>query len=162
MTTKTFYSNEDMMVGLDSIVQNMKNDNWTPDVIVGILRGGIIPAVYISHMFNNTPLVSMEWSLRDIAVGKKIPSELDGYLFSDSKILLVDDICDSGNTLKEVQNILVGKYQSEKYGLPGLNNIKSAVLHYNMGQDTFEPNYCHIKIDKIIVNEWIVYPWELE
>lgn len=161
MVVKNFYTNEDMMVGLGSMSTNMSNDNWTPDVVVGILRGGIIPAVYFSHMYNNTPLVSMEWSLRDSSVGKRVPAEIEGFLYSDSKILLVDDICDTGETLREVYDALIEIYRDEKYMQPGLQNIKSAVLHYNEGQNVFTPDYFHLKINKNIKNEWIVYPWEI-
>lgn len=158
---KNYYSNEDMMIGIETIIDQLDSDKWTPDVIVGILRGGIIPAVYLSHRLGNIPLLSMDWSTRDIVVGKNVPAELEGYLFSDSKILLVDDICDSGLTMKEIIDQFEEIYFENKLTELGITNIRSAVLHYNTGQILHHPNYFHVSMDKNKNNNWIVYPWEI-
>lgn len=159
MTKKQFYNYKDMEYDLETSIDSLIQDKWKPDVVVGVLRGGIIPAVHISHYFN-IPLVPLEWSTRDAVVGKEIPSELNGYLFSDSNILIVDDICDSGLTLKEIYDELKESYFNEKLTNTDLKNVKSLVLHYNEGQDVFTPDYYINVLNKAKKNVWLVYPWE--
>ena len=82
--------------------------------ITGIQRGGLIPAVMISHKLN-IPYVT----------------KINGYT------LIVDDICDTGKTLKG----MVGNY--------------TAALHYK-STASFTPDF----YAKEAGSEWIVYPWE--
>ena len=47
---KHFYNWQDIEKMCTSIVTQMYNDNWRPDYIVGITRGGNVPATIISNM----------------------------------------------------------------------------------------------------------------
>ena len=47
---KHFYTWDDIEKMCITIVKNMYIDNWTPDNIVGITRGGNVPATIISNM----------------------------------------------------------------------------------------------------------------
>ena len=100
------------------------------DNIYGLPRGGLIPAVMLSHRLN-IPLVKGD-------VGPNT--------------LIVDDICDSGETLDK----FVRKYQT-LYSFPF--NLKTAVLHYKPHTSCFEPTFNAKKWDK---DNWLVYPWETE
>ncbi len=156
-----YYTNEDLEKGVQVLARLMTIDNWRPDLVVGVLRGGVIPAVYLSHWFD-CPMMSIEWSTRDSAVGKDIDYRLVERLVSGQKVLLVDDICDSGLTLDEVvanMKKMAKEFTVSKEDKKPLN-LKSACLHYNIGQDTFEPDYCHIEMNKHEDPRWVVYPWE--
>tara|TARA_B100001559_G_C16465488_1_gene606310 strand:- start:3 stop:464 length:462 start_codon:yes stop_codon:yes gene_type:complete len=96
--------------------------------IYGLQRGGLIPAVMLSHQLG-IPMVK-------------------GDIGPDT--LIVDDICDSGETL----NSLVKKHQT-LYSFPF--NLKTAVLHYKPHTSCFEPTFNAKKWDK---DDWLVYPWE--
>lgn len=159
MVEKVFYSYKNMENDIDLIAESIDQEGWKPDVVVGILRGGIVPAVSLSHYYD-VPLIAMEWSTRDQAVGKQLPEELLGYLFSESKILIIDDICDSGLTLREVYNHLSDRFFQEKLRSTSLKNVRTAVLHYNEGQEMFKPEYNAITINKSKKDIWLVYPWE--
>ena len=100
------------------------------DSVMGLPRGGLIPAVMLSHQLG-------------IPMAK-------GDIGPDT--LIVDDICDSGETLDN----LVKKYQT-LYSFPF--NLKTAVLHYKPHTSCFEPTYYAEKWNKDI---WLVYPWERE
>ena len=50
MINKKFYSWHDVEVMCTNIVTQMYKDKWTPDYIVGITRGGNVPAAIISNM----------------------------------------------------------------------------------------------------------------
>ena len=99
------------------------------DSIYGIPRGGLIPAVILSHRLQ-MPLVE--------TIGRNT--------------LVIDDICDSGETLDK----LVKKYQT-LYSFPF--NLNTAVLHYKPHTSCFEPTLYAEKWNKDV---WLVYPWEKE
>ena len=160
MTKKIYYTNNDLDRGVRSIAIKMFRSPWRPDFIIGILRGGVIPAVYLSHWVD-VPMMAIEWSNRDNAVGQNIDdSEIIKRVSQGQKVLVVDDICDTGVTFRKVATELtsIWHYNHTK----GLNHVdmKTACLHYNIGQSTFEPDYYHLEIDKTEDPCWIVYPWE--
>jgi hypoxanthine phosphoribosyltransferase len=49
MTNKRYISEQEMKTGVLDIVSQMYSDDWRPDYIVGVTRGGLIPAVMMSH-----------------------------------------------------------------------------------------------------------------
>ncbi len=156
-----YYTNKDLEKGIQVLARQMTIDNWRPDLVVGVLRGGVIPAVYLSHWFECT-MMSIEWSTRDNAVGKDIDYRLVERLVRGEKILIVDDICDSGLTLDEVvtnMHRMSKEFTIAKKDRKPLD-LKSACLHYNIGQDMFEPDYYHIEINKNEDPRWIIYEWE--
>ena len=67
MTTspsKHFYTWQDIEKMCLSIVNQMYKENWRPDYIVGITRGGNIPATIISNILD-VPCEALKASLRD-------------------------------------------------------------------------------------------------
>lgn len=154
MTEKTYYTYDQMIDGVNSMCREMAKDDWRPDWVVGVLRGGIIPAVQISHWWD-AKLSSLTWTTRDFrTIEENDVSVLSGLLLAGNRVLLVDDICDSGLTLSQI-------YQSLAE-VPRLveENLRSAVLHHNFDQDVFEPDYYHVELHKSEKADWIVYPWE--
>ena len=109
--------------------------------IVGISRGGLIPGVILSHMLGTsfTPLV---WQTRDGGETDTIKAiELQNSENID-RTLFVDDICDSGLTIKQIKTFVP--------------ESQWAVLHQK----------AEIELDfigKRLYNntQWIVYPWEI-
>ena len=95
-------------------------NNLEIDSVMGLPRGGLIPAVMLSHKLD-LPLVSE-------------PTE---------KTLIVDDICDSGETFIEIYN----KYPNSPF----------ACLHLKPHTTKFTP---HIWAISWISDDWVVYPWE--
>lgn len=150
----SYYTNKDLTEGIHKLARAVTIDDFKPQLIVGVLRGGIIPAVYLSHWFGCS-LASTSWTTRDDAVvnNETIDDEVYEAIASNKHVLLIDDICDSGLTLKQIfENI---KEKTELH-----RNLKSAVLHYNIGQDAFEPDYYHLEINNEDDPSWVVYPWE--
>jgi light-regulated signal transduction histidine kinase (bacteriophytochrome) len=85
---------------VSSIFNQLQSSKWIPDYIVGVKRGGLIPAVKLSHMLDK-PLIMMSCQLRDDADNRVKLLEAES-LSKDKKILIIDDICDSGNTLQKI------------------------------------------------------------
>jgi len=153
---KTYYSWEDLKIDTLSIISQVYKTNWMPHYIVGIKRGGLVPAVVLSHNIN-APMYIMNCQLRDGAADILGPDS--GIYLSEpmaanlhSKILLVDDICDSGDTFeRSVEQLMNGN---------GFTNIKTCCLIYNTRQK-FIPDFYARKIDRKKDKNWISFPWEV-
>ena len=150
---KTYYSWEDLKIDALSIISQVYKTNWMPQYILGIKRGGLVPAVVLSHNMN-APMYVMNCQLRDGDSGVYIsePRYLPMTENLDSKILLVDDICDSGETFERSIKHLIGVY--------GFKNIKTCCLIYNTSQK-FIPDFYARKIDRKKDKNWISFPWEV-
>jgi hypoxanthine phosphoribosyltransferase len=93
------------------------------DGIYGLSRGGLIPAVMISHKLD-------------------IPWVVPLFNKAKSKnTLIIDDICDSGNTLQNWIN----------------NGFKTATLHFKPHTSCCMPALWSNTHEG---DEWIIYPWE--
>lgn len=120
------------------IVNSISGDSFKPDVIVGLSRGGLMPAVVLSHRLN-VPMVPVTWQTRD---GKTKDKEvLNNVKSKYNNILVVDDICDSGLTLREISSILKAKY----------------VVLIDKAPEKFLVDYAGRICDS---DEWIEFFWE--
>jgi len=132
-----YLNDEDVKNCLMNIIRQMYMDGFKPDVVVGLVRGGTIPANLISQ-FLDIPCYM---------VNKNEPSHI---LPEGQKVLVIDDINDSGKAMTEISNYLTHEYES---------NFKFATLVSNEGS-CFEVDYYSIEINKIEEDLWIVFPWE--
>ena len=119
------------------------------DVIVGISRGGLIPAVRISHIFDNKRLLLMEAKYyKDIGVRDDKPKISLAFKKEDvtgKKVLLVDDVADTGGTLAAVKEHIESLSPKE---------LKVAVVA-SKPISIVKPDYTVFNTDK-----WIIFPWE--
>jgi len=145
---KTYYTIEDMQGDLLEIIRLINEDGWVADNILAIGRGGYIPGVYLSQWLKK-PLYTYHYSLRDMNRSDEFTHDLVTAC-TNKKILVIDDICDNGNTFKII-NQLLDQLNCES---------KFACLIYNIGEKNFEPDYWGLEINKREKPEWIVYPWE--
>ncbi|MEB2836585.1 MAG: phosphoribosyltransferase family protein [Desulfurococcales archaeon] len=130
------------------VAEKIVRDGREVDVIVGVLRGGVIPARIIADVLGVPDLETVEVKLYERAGvrGKRpyIRRPLIGNI-NDKKVLVVDDISDSGLTLETVVNFL---------SLYGPRSLVTATL-YIKPWTKFVPDYYAASTDK-----WVVFPWE--
>lgn len=132
---------------LISSIASQIPDEDSPHAIVGLTRGGLVPAVRLSHMYN-AKLFCLNISLRDDMVDD---SEFDWDLLEDyRRVLIVDDINDSGKTFTTV---LEKCYQKL---VPGAKFC--ALLEKPTSK--FKCAYSGEVINKGQEKDWIVFPWE--
>ena len=139
------YTFDEYVSDVDAIAIQVEASGIAYDHIVGIARGGLIPAVQLSHQLK-VPFASIHWSTRD-----NIGRDLKNILLlagGNKRILLVDDICDSGKTLTEITTYPFFKAK-----------IDTAVLIYNVAQE-FTPTYFGKTIDRTKFTDWLDFWWE--
>lgn len=158
---KQYYSNTDITMMVQTIIEQMHRENWKPDYIVGLTRGGLIPAVYLSHQME-VPLETLNVSLRD-HISQESNCWMSEDAFNGKNILILDDINDTGNTL----NWIIDDWQqsclphSPRWNDVWGGNVKFAALIDNQSS-VFKKyiSYSAVDINKATDNVWIVFPWE--
>ncbi|WP_293767893.1 phosphoribosyltransferase [uncultured Corynebacterium sp.] len=132
--------------------QEIVDSGWFPDLIVGVARGGLIPAGAIGYAIGVKEMgaINVEF-YTDIGATLPEPILLNPQLDTDSlegkKVLVVDDVADSGKTLDLVVNLLKET----------ASEVRSAVI-YTKPTTIFEPDYSWKKTDKWINFAWSVLP----
>ena len=161
MIKKHYYSWTDVERMCISIVNQMYTDNWRPDYIVGITRGGNVPATIISNM-TGIRCEALKVSLRD----DDSESESNCWMADDREcknILIVDDINDTGatfNWIKEDWPSGCMPMEHDAWNAVWGNNVRFATLTENLASEFDKVRYtCH-EINKAEEDVWLVYPWE--
>lgn len=134
-----------------ALVRHIEEDSWKPDFIVGVGRGGLVPAVYISHALGVTAL-SVDHSSKVAAFGPELLAKLAAKSAAGTTLLFVDDINDSGGTIDTIRGLLAD------YGCDD-GNIRFAVLLDNL-RSKARVEYRAQTIDRAEDKRWFVFPWE--
>lgn len=163
---KLVISNTEFKGMLINIARQMSKDNWKPDYIVGLTRGGLQAAVMLSH-YLDVPMHTLNVSLRDSDVGPEsnlwMAEDAFGYNKAPVNILIVDDINDSGATLNWIMKdwpagcFPDGTRWQEMWG----TNVRFAVLVDNLSSNCVcEVDYCGLEINKAEDDVWVEFPYE--
>lgn len=146
---------------VSTICKQIAFSNWRPDYVVGLTRGGLLPAVMISH-YLDVPMQSLDVSLRD---GGECTSNLGMAedAFAGKNILIVDDINDQGSTLNWImQDWPSGCFpDDERWEHIWGNNVRFAVVVDNLSsQCAVSMDYWGMDVNKAENNVWIEFPYE--
>ena len=181
MIKKHYYSWTDIERMCVSIVNQMYADNWRPDYIIGITRGGNVPATILSNMLG-IRCEALKVKLRDSEDGEENESNLwmaeeafgcnnegktgiTGSRWDISlrkKILIVDDINETGATFNwSKKDWESGCYpDNESWDTVWGQTVKFAVLTENLASEFDYINFHTHEINKAEDDVWLVYPWE--
>lgn len=129
--------------------QQIRQSEIRFDSIVGISRGGLVASTVLSHRLE-IPLRVVEWSKRDSGF-QYCPEDLYQSIIEGKQILLVDDIVDSGITIRELLDI---------WGREDDINVKVACIVHNTSQDLVTPDFWFKQIDRNTDKEWVNFWWE--
>jgi xanthine phosphoribosyltransferase len=160
MSIKKYYTDQDIKAWVHNIMRDMSKDAWRPDYIVGLGRGGLVPAVMLSH-YTGVPMQTLDVSLRD--GGSKVSNcGMSEDAYEGTNILIVDDINDEGNTLQWIRDDWRSTCMpnNPKWDTVWGYNVRVAVMINNCASNFTEVNYVGREINKNENNEWCVFPWE--
>ena len=148
---KKWYGWKEMKRDVNVLCRDIVRDKFDPQVIVGLSRGGLIPGVMMSHWFG-VPFKPVQAALRDFA-------EWEDYLPrpTDERVLIVDDICDSGKTFEKMTKHITGPRKGSPLQIQC--DVRFASLWWN-NEISFEPHYYAQDLAKDTDNIWLNFPWE--
>ena len=139
---------------IEKLAIKIFQSDWQFDTILCLARGGMRPGDILSRIFDK-PLAIMSTSSYRSDAGT-VQGILDIARFITTpkgdiagKVLLVDDLADSGQTLKAVMNQLKTDYKP-------ITELRSAVI-WTKGLSTFTPDY---SVEFLPSNPWIHQPFE--
>ena len=139
---------------IEQLALKIHASGWAFDTILCLARGGMRPGDLLSRIFNK-PLAIMSTSSYRAESGT-VQGRLDIARFITTpkgeiagRVLLVDDLADSGHTLKAVIDMLKTNY-------PPITELRSAVL-WTKGVSVFQPDYT---MEFLPTNPWIHQPFE--
>ncbi len=131
-----------------NLASKIRKDCFEPDVILGVSRGGWPPARVLSDLLENSELANVKTEFyMGVAETKGEPTITQPVSVSarDKKVLIVDEIADTGKSLRLIQSHL--KEQ-------GASEIKIATIYYKPWS-VVTPDYYEKES-----NAWVVFPWE--
>jgi len=136
---------------VQAVAAALEADRWKPDHIVGIGRGGLVPAAYLSHR-TGISLLSVDYSSGVPSFAEELMEKLALATRAGRTILLVDDINDSGSTIEALLKSLIDHGAEERC-------VRVAVLIDNL-RSRAKVDYRSRTIDRSSDKRWFVFPWE--
>jgi len=141
---------DDFVADVRAVGDLVRAGAWQPDFVVGIGRGGLVPAVYISHRLG-LPMLSIDHSARVPGFAEELLGKV-AQKSADTRLLFVDDINDSGGTLDEIRHLLTNNGCH-------VDNLRFATLLTN-SRSRASVDYWSRTIDRAVDKRWFVFPWE--
>lgn len=139
---------EEIYSMLLNLAKKIRKDNFHFDIIVGISRGGWIPARVLSDLLENPEIANVraEFYL-GIAATRKEPviTQSVSVNVKDKSVLAVDDVVDTGKSLQLVKDYILEQ---------GAKELRVASLYYKPWSIT-RPDY-----HEETTRDWVIFPWE--
>jgi uncharacterized protein len=174
MSKKRQVSWEEYQGLVAKICRDITVSGWKPDYVVGITRGGLLPAKMISYYFD-VPCETLKVSLRDHSETESncwMAEDAFGYEYHDpmasgdgkKNILIVDDINDTGATLNWIMEDWQAScfpndpaWENEVWN----ENVKFAVIFDNLSSNfKAKIEFFGEEINKAENDVWIDFPYE--
>jgi uncharacterized protein len=142
---------DELGVGTRALAEQIAADGWHPDIVLGIARGGLLVGGAIAYALGvkNTFTVNVEFytgideRLEMPMILPPVPTLVD---LGEARVLVADDVADTGQTLVLVDEFLSGKVGEARF----------AVL-YEKPPSVFRCPYVWRRTDR-----WIDFPWSAE
>jgi hypoxanthine phosphoribosyltransferase len=151
MSERELMSWADLGSGAQDLARAVADDGYRPDVILGIARGGLLIAGALGYALGvkNTFTMNVEFYTgvdERLDMPMILPPVPDLVDFADFKVLIADDVADTGATLELVKEFCEGKVAEVRY----------AVL-YEKSRSAVKCEYVWRRTDL-----WITFPWSAD
>ncbi|ADD08645.1 phosphoribosyltransferase [Candidatus Aciduliprofundum boonei] len=136
-----------------NIVKEVMKSGYEPEIVIGLARGGLVPARLIADYLNIKDLYAVKtehWGLTATPDGKAKLAQGLQISIDGKRVLVVDDITDTGQSLKLAVDHIKGHNPSE---------IRSATL-LHITHSKYVPDYYSDEVpeDKWT---WFIFPWNV-
>ena len=134
----------------EELADKVAESGFRPDVLVAVSRGGFDPARILSDQLGVRRLASLQVVYYTGVNERSEVPEVRYPLNTDVRglrVLVVDDVADSGNSLRLVREYVEGL---------GAAEVRVATLHHKPWS-VYRPDYYAEEVE-----EWIIYPWEVK
>lgn len=133
------------------LAQQVADDGYQPEIVLAIARGGLLPAGAVAYALDVKNVFTMNVEFYTgvdarLDVPVMLPPVLDTVDIAGSRVLVVDDVADTGKTL-ELVLAFCAQYVAE---------IRTAVL-YAKQRSVVQAEYVWRRTDR-----WINFPWSSE
>jgi uncharacterized protein len=138
----------------EKLAIKVHQSGWQFDTILCLARGGMRPGDILSRIFSKPLAIMSTSSYRAEAGTMQGKLDIARYITTPQaeiagKVLLVDDLADSGHTLKAVVDLLQSQYAP-------ITELRTAVI-WTKGVSVFQPDY---SVEFLPTNPWIHQPFE--
>ncbi len=142
---------EDIVNWAWELANKIRKDGYRPDIIIALARGGYVPARLLCDFLDVENLISIQSQHWTEAAKKeeraiiKYPYKID---LSGHRVLVVDDICDTGESLILAKNYILENWNPVE--------LKIATLQWISPVAKIKPDYYTIEVKDWT---WFQYPW---
>jgi len=142
---------DDLGEGSRDLAQAIVDDGYRPDMVLAIARGGLLVAGGLAYALGvkNTFTMNVEFYTgidERLSMPMLLPPVPDLVDFSETRVLIADDVADTGATLELVKDFCATK----------VAEVRCAVL-YEKPRSTVRCEYVWRRTDR-----WITFPWSAE
>ena len=151
MPIYTAITHADLVAAVRALADSLAAADWAPAHLIGIGRGGLIPAVYLSHA-TGLPMLAVDYSSQSEALAAEAIERLAARSRAGEPLLFVDDINDSGRTITHLRRALGDAGAAD-------GAVRFAMLIDNVSSAE-RIDYSARRIDRTVTKDWFVFPWE--
>ena len=142
---------DDLGLGSRELAQSIYDDGYRPDMVLAIARGGMLVAAALGYALGvkNTFTMNVEFYTgidERLEMPMLLPPVPDLIDLHEARVLIADDVADTGATLALVKDFCEGK----------VAEVRCAVL-YEKSRSTVRCEYVWSRTDR-----WIDFPWSAE
>jgi hypoxanthine phosphoribosyltransferase len=139
---------DDLGTAAEALADQVREDGFQPDLILAIARGGLLPGGAIGYALGvkNTCAMSVEFYTgidQRLDVPMVLPPTPDLVDLGHARLLIVDDVADTGGTLEVVHDFCAAK----------VAEVRTAVL-YEKPRSVVKCDYVWRRTEA-----WITFPW---
>jgi len=149
--TLTPFGHDEFVRAVGALATMLAEDDWGAQLLVGVGRGGLTPAVFLSHA-TGLPMVSIDFSTPIPEFNAALIDALAARTRTGERLLFIEDINDSGRTIAAIRRQL----RTARAELAG---VRFAVLVDNTVSSE-RVDHAWRTIDRTVTKDWFVFPWE--